>query len=164
MERSKRGEKIAGGRLRRAPSGALSRPPPGPPFTGELGTKTRRKCTGAGWPLTPCLSPARCHCAAKPEGCLCYPFRRASPGASPWCGGCRTMQFLPCIIFSLSLVLRPQGVHPMGVPKWEPNGNPAQAISIGRGRVAEGASLALSGETSDLELTRTRLVGEEGDF
>ena len=33
LERSKRGEKIAGGRLRRAPSGALSRPPPGPPCT-----------------------------------------------------------------------------------------------------------------------------------
>ena len=66
--------------------------------------------------------------------------------------------------FSLPLVPRPSssspgGVHPIGGPKREPNGNPAQAISIGRGRVAEGANLALSGETSDLELTRTRLVG-----
>ena len=26
---------------------------------------------------------------AKPEGCFCYPLRRASPGAPPWCSGCR---------------------------------------------------------------------------
>ena len=68
--------------------------PPGPPFTGELGSETRRNCTGAGWPLTPCLSPARCHCAAKAEGGPCYPFRRASPGAPPWCGGHRMAH--PC--------------------------------------------------------------------
>ena len=106
------------------------------------------KCTGAGWPLTHNRPPARCHCAAKPEGRPCYPLKRACPVAPPWCDGDRVVQFLPCINFSSSPVLRPQGVHPIGVPKWEPNGNPAQAISIGRGRVAEGASLALSGETS----------------
>ena len=83
LERSKRGEKIAGGRLRRAPSGALSRPPPGPPFTGELGSEAWWKCTGAGWPLTHYLSPARCHCAAKPEGYPCYPLRTRLPGRSP---------------------------------------------------------------------------------
>ena len=56
---------------------------PRTPFTGELGTKTRRKCTGAGWPLTHRRSPARCHCAAKPEGRPCYPLRTRLPWSLP---------------------------------------------------------------------------------
>ena len=136
---------------------AHSRYTPGPPFTGELDSGAWCNCTGAGWPLTYRRSPARCHCAAKPESYRLYPLKRASTGRSPVVRRVSdgTISSL-CRLFS---VPRPRGVHPIGVPKREPNGNPAQAISIGRGRVAEGASLALSGETSDLELTRTRLVG-----
>ena len=105
LERSKRGEKIAGGG-HVGPYGPPMLSTPGPPFTGELGTKTRRKCTGAGWPLTHRRSPARCHCAAKPENCPCYPLRRASPGVPPWCGGYRMVQFSPCVVFSPSPVPR----------------------------------------------------------
>ncbi len=86
LERSKRGEKIAGGG-HVGPYGPPMMATPGPPFTRGAWFGGWWKYTGAGWPLTPGPSPARCHCAAKPEGCLCYPFRRASPGASPWCGG-----------------------------------------------------------------------------
>src|SRR5699024_9419265 len=39
-------------------------------------------------------SPARCHCAANPEGCFCYPLRRASPVVPTWCGGDRAAH--PC--------------------------------------------------------------------
>ena len=56
---------------------------PGPPITGELGSEDWHKCTGAGWPLTHRRPPARCHCAARPEGCLCYPFRTRLPWSSP---------------------------------------------------------------------------------
>src|SRR5699024_1543981 len=88
LERSKRGEKIAGGG-HVGPYGPPMLSTPGPPFTGELGSWAWWKCTGAGWPLTHNRPPARCHCAARPEGCPCYPLRRASPSAPPWCVGCR---------------------------------------------------------------------------
>ena len=83
LERSKRGEKIAGGRLRRAPSGALSRLPPGPRLRGELGSEARRKDTGAGWPLTQGRSPARCHCAAVTRGPPVLPASDAPPLVLP---------------------------------------------------------------------------------
>ena len=81
LERSKRGEKIAGVCSGGHP--ALTVTAPRTPFTGELGSGVWWKCTGAGWPLTHNRSPARCHCAAKPEGCFCYPFRTRLPWCSP---------------------------------------------------------------------------------
>ena len=81
---------------------------PGPPITRELDSKAGHKCTGAGWPLTHRRSPARCHCVANPEGCLCYPFRRAFPGAPPWCGGRRFCTTFP--MFSVGAAFgRPAG-------------------------------------------------------
>ena len=107
-----------------------SRYTPRPPLRGELDSKARRKNTGAGWPLTPYLSPARCHCVAKPESCPCYPFRRASTGAPPWCSVYRMLQ--PCRAgacprhwFCVVLPVFPVGAAPCGRPHLshsQPNG------------------------------------------
>ena len=91
---------------------AHSRYTPGPPFTGELDSGAWCNCTGAGWPLTYRRSPARCHCAAKPESYRLYPLKRASTGRSPVVRRVSdgTISSL-CRLFS---VPRPRGVHPIG--------------------------------------------------
>ena len=90
LERSKRGEKIAGVCSDGQVTSILiwmwpvhSHYTPGPPFTGELGTGVWWKYTGAGWPLTHNRPPARCHCAVKPEGRPCYPFKTRLPWSLP---------------------------------------------------------------------------------